>query len=211
MSVSASYSPLVSKIYKSRKVILDLLARRGFAVDDYAGTSVSDVHTMYSNKQLDMLVVNPTTKRNLFVRYHLATRCLPKNVYELVDDLFDVEEVLKPDDELIIVTKERMNDTLRNLIKELYLNDGRFVNVYDLNNYLVNILDHELVAPHKVLDSKAAGKVAMRYNITNRSQFPEISRFDPAAQAIGLRPGQLCEIVRKSPTAVRSRYWRLCH
>ena len=116
MSISASYSPLVSKIYTSRKVILDLLARRGFDVEDYTGTSVNDVHIMHSNKQLDMLLTHPETKQNLFVKYHLATRCLPKNVYELVDDLFDVEEVLKPGDELIIVTKERMNDTLRNLI-----------------------------------------------------------------------------------------------
>jgi DNA-directed RNA polymerase subunit H len=211
MSISASYSPLVSKIYTSRKVILDLLARRGFDVEDYAGTSVNDVHIMHSNKQLDMLLTHPETKQNLFVKYHLATRCLPKNVYELVDDLFDVEEVLKPGDELIIVTKERMNDTLRNLIKEIYLNDSKFVNVYNLNDYLLNILNHDLVAPHKVLSRQDAGKVAMRYNITDRSQFPEISRFDPVAQAIGLRPGQLCEITRRSPTAVRSRYWRFCY
>ena len=44
----------------------------------------------------------------------------------------------------------------------------------------------------------------------NEKQWPEISRFDPVAQAIGLRPYQLCKIYRKSPTASVSIYYRLC-
>ena len=29
------------------------------------------------------------------------------------------------------------------------------------------------------------------YNITENSELPEISRFDPIAQAIGMKPGQV--------------------
>ena len=39
---------------------------------------------------------------------------------------------------------------------------------------------------------------------------PEIGRFDPVAQAIGLRPGELCEIIRSSPTAITTKYYRFC-
>lgn len=42
-------------------------------------------------------------------------------------------------------------------------------------------------------------------------EFPEISRFDPVAKTIGLRPGKLCKITRSSPTAVESNYYRLCY
>ena len=42
------------------------------------------------------------------------------------------------------------------------------------------------------------------------SQFPEISRFDPVAQALGMRPTQLCEIKRPSPTAIVTNYYRYC-
>ena len=48
------------------------------------------------------------------------------------------------------------------------------------------------------------------YNITNDSQFPEISRYDPVAQVIGIRPGQICEITRPSKTAISSKYYRIC-
>ena len=41
-------------------------------------------------------------------------------------------------------------------------------------------------------------------------QWPEISRFDPVAQAIGLRPKKVCEITRASETAITSKYYRMC-
>ena len=53
-------------------------------------------------------------------------------------------------------------------------------------------------------------EIAEEYNIVAESQWPEISRFDPAAMAIGLRPGQVAEITRKSPTALDTKYYRLC-
>ena len=49
-----------------------------------------------------------------------------------------------------------------------------------------------------------------KYNISNDSELPEISRFDPIAQAIGMKPGQVCEIIRPSKTAIESNYYRLC-
>ena len=49
-----------------------------------------------------------------------------------------------------------------------------------------------------------------RLNITSSEELPEISRFDPVAKAIGLRPGQLCHIERKSPTAFKTDFYRYC-
>jgi DNA-directed RNA polymerase subunit H (RpoH/RPB5) len=49
-----------------------------------------------------------------------------------------------------------------------------------------------------------------KFNIKDRTLFPEISRFDPVAQVIGLRPGQVCHILRASKTAITSDYYRVC-
>ena len=48
------------------------------------------------------------------------------------------------------------------------------------------------------------------YNIVNDSQWPEISRFDPVALAIGVKPNQTVEIIRSSPTSLTTKYYRLC-
>jgi len=49
-----------------------------------------------------------------------------------------------------------------------------------------------------------------RYNVVNNSDLPSISRYDPVAQAIGMRPGEICKITRNSKTAITSDYFRLC-
>jgi DNA-directed RNA polymerase subunit H (RpoH/RPB5) len=67
-----------------------------------------------------------------------------------------------------------------------------------------------LVPPHRVLDESEKIAIKNRYNIVNDNEFPELSRFDPVAQAIGIRPGQVCEINRPSKTAISAPYYRIC-
>jgi len=213
-SQTASYSPLISKIFRSRKILLDILSKkRGFNVEDYNDFSVTEIHAMYKNEQLDMLVENPDTNRKLFVKYHLGSKIKSdgRQLYEYIDDYFDIEQVLTVKDELLIITKDKLNDGLKNVINQVYINDNKFVNIYNLNNYLFNILDHELVPHHKPLSDEEKDKIKTQYYITNDKQFPEVSRFDPVAQAIGLRPNQLVEITRSSPTAITTKYYRLCY
>jgi DNA-directed RNA polymerase subunit H (RpoH/RPB5) len=67
-----------------------------------------------------------------------------------------------------------------------------------------------LVPKHTVLDESDVKIIMEKYNITDKCQFPDISRFDPVARVIGLRPGQLCHIVRPSKTAIEANYYRVC-
>ena len=49
-----------------------------------------------------------------------------------------------------------------------------------------------------------------KYNISKPELLPEISRFDPVAKAICIRPGQVCKITRPSKTAIETNYYRIC-
>ena len=73
-----------------------------------------------------------------------------------------------------------------------------------------NILEHALVPPHRVMNEDEVKVIMQKYNITDKTQFPEISRFDPVSQVIGLRPGNVCEILRPSKTAIVANYYRVC-
>jgi DNA-directed RNA polymerase subunit H (RpoH/RPB5) len=74
-----------------------------------------------------------------------------------------------------------------------------------------NILDHELVPPHIVLTDEEKNDFLKKYNIdTPKTQVPQISRFDPVAGAIFLKPGQICKIIRPSKTAIKGLYYRYC-
>ena len=205
----SQHSSTLSRLYKSRKTILSLAQKRGFNIDDYKNFNVNEINTLYINNQMDILLENEDGKK-LYIKYFINNKIGPKNIYEIIDDLFKLEEVLDLEDELIIVNKDKCSDSLYSLISTIYNKDKIYFNLYNYNNYLFNILEHDHVPPHRVLTNKEKLEISKEYNITQDSQYPEISRFDPVAIAIGLRPGELCEIIRSSPTALTTKYYRLC-
>ena len=63
---------------------------------------------------------------------------------------------------------------------------------------------------HKLLKETEITEVKSKYNLKSSSEFPDISRFDPVALAIGMRPGEICEIIRPSKTSITGVYYRVC-
>lgn len=210
-----SQTSSISYIYKSRKTILELLEKQGFNIEEYAHFSINEVNSMKMNNQLDMLLEKRDTDANMkrpkiYVRYYLQKTIRPQNIQDMIDDLYHLEEVLTPNDTLFIISKEEMNDTITNLVKHIWDQDGIFIIIQSISRLQYNILEHILVPPHRILSDKELGEIKIKYNIMNDSQFPEISRFDPVAKAIGIRPGQVCEIKRSSKTSIYSYYYRIC-
>jgi DNA-directed RNA polymerase subunit H len=209
-------SGLVSTVYKSRKTILELMAKQNYAIEEYSNFSINEVNSMLQNKQLDMLLEkkeeDPTTKRKnkIYIRYYLAKMLRPQNIQEIIDDLFNLEEVLTKNDTLMIIVKDDMNETMTNLLKHIWEQDGILIIIQSIKRLQFNILEHVLVPPHRVLSNDEVNEVKKKYNIIDDTQFPDISRFDPVAQIIGIRPGQVCEIIRPSKTAIKSYYYRIC-
>jgi len=209
-------SDLISSIYKSRNVITTLMEKQGYNVDEYEHFSISDVNLMYQNKQLDMLIEKKEEdkkskrKQKVYISYYLGKTLRSANIQEMIDDLFNLEETLTKDDTLYIITKDEMNETMVNYLKHLWETEGIFVVVQNIRRLQFNILEHSMVPPHRIMSDEEIEEVKTRYNITEMTQFPDISRFDPVSQAICLRPGQVCEIIRASKTAVQSMYYRYC-
>jgi len=216
-SISTNSSSLISSVYKSRMVLLELMKSIGYNTDDYSDFSVNEVNSMFTNKQLDMLLeqreddVDLKKKKKIYIRYHLAkTLRTEENLREMIDDLFNIEEILTKDDILYIVIKDEVNETLENLLKHIWEQDGIYIVVQSLKRLQFNILRHSYVPPHRVLGKQEDRELQEKFNIMNDSQFPEISRFDPVAKAICIRPGEVCEIIRPSKTSINSYYYRIC-
>jgi DNA-directed RNA polymerase subunit H (RpoH/RPB5) len=178
--------------------------------------SINEINAMFTNKQLDMILEkineNEKSKRKnkIYIRYYLAKTLRPQNIQEMIDDLFHVEEILTKEDTLYIIVKDEPNDTMIQLLKQIWEQDGIFIIIESLKRLQFNILKHSLVPPHKIITTADVNVIKQRYNIMNDSQFPELSRFDPVAKAIGIRPGEVCEIIRPSKTSIISNYYRIC-
>lgn len=206
-------SGTVSALFKSRNNILQLLSRQGLDVSNYTDYGVAEVQTMYANNQLDMLLttekdVHPA--RKVYVKYYLAKTLRRENINHMIDDLFYIEQVLQPTDTLIIVMKQEVNDTVVGILNEIWEKDRIFIVVHSLDRLQFNILEHQYVPEHVVLTEAEQEEVLKKYNITDTKQMPSISRYDPVALAIGLRPGQICRITRSSKTSVTTYFYRYC-
>jgi len=198
-------------IYKSRMTLISQFENLKYDMTNYSQFSINEIDAMYSNDQLDMLFTNKINGKKVYVKYLLNIKQLRKdNLDQLVEDLFDIESVLEKKDTLIIVSNDEPNDTILQRMRYLFDHSGIFIIINSIKRLQFNILEHELVPYACVLTNEEVELLKIKYNVDSVKQFPEISRFDPQALALCVRPGEVIKIDRKSNTALFNIYYRVC-
>jgi DNA-directed RNA polymerase subunit H (RpoH/RPB5) len=200
-------SNTVLKIYKSRKVLLELLEAQKFNISSYTDFGINEIDAMYSNSQLDILLHRESDDAHIYVNYFKSD-----SLDTIVEDLFEIECLLKDKkkDYIIQIMTSEPNQTTLEKVKYMFDKEGYFIIPYNIDRLQFNVLKHVLVPQHKVINKDQVREVMIRYNITDFNQIPDISRFDPVARAIGLRPGDVCHIIRPSKTSIKTNYYRIC-
>jgi len=215
MSTSSVSSNRILSLFKSRTTMLQLLDHQNYVVDDYDGFSINEIDAMFVNSQLDMLVSHSTDDRKVYVKYYFSPKqtskqIRPQNLEDIIEDLFVIENVLNKKDTLIIIIDGEPNDTIITKMKYLYDHDGIFVIIHNIQRLQFNLLEHKLVPKITILNDDDVDKLKSNLSLTTVSLLPEISRFDPQALAVGMRPGSVCKIARESATALTYNYYRVC-
>jgi len=147
-----------------------------------------------------------------YVKYFLKNNTLnDKSLNMIVEDLFILSDTLTKKDTLIIIYDGEPNETLQYHLNHMYNHDGIFVVVHNIKRLQFNLLNHHLVPSVSILDDEDTKELQKKYHLKNMvMQLPEISRYDPMALAICLRPSQVCHLLRSSPTALTTDYYRIC-
>jgi len=204
----------VQTFYNSRIHLLDILFAIGYNVKQYEGFSVNEIDERMKTMQLDM-ELKKSNGENAYVKYlcdsKTPTKMLNAKVLDqIIEDLFINTDTLEKKDTLILVIDGEPNDSLLDRFKYLYDHDGYFVVCHNIARLQFNILKHEKVPKSEVATEEEVRDIMAKYNITSRTLFPEIGRFDPVSLALCLRPGQICKIHRPTPTAGTSMFYRVC-
>lgn len=163
-------------------------------------------------------------KKKAYIKFHLEKMLSTGHINDLIEDLYVLgsggevgglgistnanDTVLTEKDMLIIVTKQEVK-TMNQYLNQLFL-QGRFIVLLSLDRLQFNILNHQYVPPHTILLKEELDEMMKKYNVADKSQLPDISRYDPVALAIGMRPGDVCKIDRPSKSAIHSTYYRVC-
>ena len=210
MSSKTHQTLLISEIYKSRKNILDIMESQNYNVSDYNHFSINEVNSMHQNNQMDMLLENDKSEKKIYIRYNLENKISESIISNFVEDLFYLSETLTKNDTLFIITKEELNDPLKNVLKTIWEKEKINIVIESIARLQYNILNHTLVPKHSIINEEELAKLMERYNILSKEQLPEINRFDPVAKLIGIKPNEVCVIKRPSKAAIESNYYRVC-
>lgn len=201
-------STFQESIYKSRKTLLDYLNGMGYNTNSYKDYNYDSIYNMIINNSLDMYFEDTI---NIYCKFHVQKKPIrTQYIEEYIDEIYNVEEKLSEKDKLIIIGNENINDTTKNYLISLYTDRQINIIYLSIKELQYNVLKHSLVPKHTILSSDKIEDIKTRFNITNNSEFPEISRFDPVAKAIGASPGDVIHIERKSKTSIISNYYRYC-
>ena len=186
----------------------------GYDISEHVDVNTLEVDKLYTNNKLDMIIEN-NQKNKIYIKYSFPTdkknnTFTKKDLDNLKDELYDVENTLTKNDILIVVMDDEPNDSLITRMKYLYEQEGVFVVIHNIKRLQYNVLEHSLVPQASILTDEEFNDLKVKYNIKDTSQLPEVSRFDPQSLAICLRPGQICKYTRKSVTSMEHDYYRVC-
>ena len=201
----------ILKLFKSRNTLIDQLDGLGYDSTEHSDFSINEIDAMNTNNQLDLLIKHSTDERKVYVKYYLTSKQINRaNLDNIIEDIYNIDNIITKNDTLIIIIEDEPNETTINKIKYLYNRDGIFVVIHNINRLQYNILNHTFVPKCEILGNNEVEELKKKYNILRTKQLPEISRFDPQALAMCMRPGQVCKFKRESSTALLYDYYRIC-
>jgi DNA-directed RNA polymerase subunit H (RpoH/RPB5) len=204
-------------IYKSFNNILKYLQHQGYNIESQKDISLEELQHRIETTNINFLVEG-TNGEKCYVIYHIIKQLRPSHIHEYIEDIYEFREILKKTDQLIIITKDNFNysnnsglsDTIEKTINEIYENSNFYINIFPISTLQFCVIEHTLVPKHIKLNETEVVEFIKKYKITDLSNIPTISKFDAVSKAIGLRPGEICEITRQSKTVIESKYYRIC-
>ena len=204
----------IKQIYNSRLNMIEYLKDMGFDCSDYENFSIEEIEVMKNHNQLNFKVDNEKGEA-CYVMYKLDTNLKQNmvkknNVETFINEIFEENVNIGKNDTLVIITTEYSQDSIHKIIKNIWENESKYVVIMTLANLQFNILKHTFVPKHMKLNEEEKAEFYKKFNIQNDLQIPEISRFDPVAKIIFLRPGDVCKIIRYDKISLMNEFYRIC-
>ena len=201
----------ILKLFKSRNTLIDQFDNLDYDISDYSEFSINEIDAMNNHDQLDMTISHRKTDSKIYVKHYFNSKQINRaNLDNVIEDLYNIDNILNKKDTLVVIIDDEPNDTIITRIRYLHDHDGIFVIIHNINRLQYNILNHSFVPKCTILGDTEVVELKKRYNILSNKQLPEISRFDPQALAMCMRPGQICKFNRDSSTAMFYDYYRIC-
>jgi DNA-directed RNA polymerase I, II, and III subunit RPABC1 len=209
MSGSVSMEGNENKYYRMHRTVSKMLHDRGYLVDEEIDQemdfdtfkltypNVASLNSIYGHS--DPMMPRILTKFDC-PPGRFATAELKALVEEAASE--------KVDRMIFIVREGSITANTKKAIERLRLTKKLQVELFEEKEVIINITEHELVPKHVPLTADQKAELLDRYKV-NETQLPRIMRTDPVVKYLGVDPGTILQITRKSETAGRYVTYRL--
>jgi len=192
------------------------LTEMGYDCSSYEYFSMEELDVIQKNGNLDFMVVKGNEK--CYVKYmtedsntkNPANSVKKLNISNIIDTMFTQEGLLTEKDTLVLITNDYSVDSIHKALKNIWELKQIYVVLFDLKQLQLNVLKHRLVPKHVKLSALEKTDLYQTLNIEEDKQLPEISRFDPVAKTLFLRPGEVCRITRFDKISYTNEFYRVC-
>lgn len=206
----------VSRLYRVRRTVLEMLSDRGYAVlnttedlnlskEDFQAAMQTANFNRESLTMLRQRRDNPADQIFVFFPDEMRGKSVGVDVVSALTKRMESNGVNNG----IMVLQTGLTPTAKGAVEKMSASGRCLLEVFMENELLVNITRHQLVPIHELLSEPSKHALLRRYKL-KESQLPRIQRSDPIARYYGLVPGNVVKITRPSETAGRYVTYRLC-
>ena len=184
---------LVKQLFKIRTTSIEMISDRHYKVPDHIkNLQFENFRLLYESKNIDISFQDDNN--NVYIYYHIDDKNLGKNdLKTLVRNIH--EETKNPKTLIIIVLNGKANSSVK---KELQNEIYKYTEIFERKHLVFNISRHILVPKHILLTEDEKKDMMEKYN-AKEDQLPKIKITDPMAKYLGLKLGDVCKIMRKTP------------
>lgn len=205
---------LSTYLNKTRCILTEMLEYRGYDI-----SNISSFTTFTGTDKLDKLSINLSKNGKELIQVHYeveSTRTNHKKLTKRIEDIIsklDSPEKSK-DLTIIFLVRDGMTPSVKEAIRLLSEKYGVFIQIFPIRNLMYNCTKHKSVPQH-IRITKTEYEVYLQdfldsLHIESLENLPKIFDTDPVAMFIGLRPGEMCKIIRPSMSAGEHIVYRYC-
>ena len=196
----------LSRLFKVWKTLKKMMEVRGYD-KDYEKIDYDDwISKIRKEKIMKGIfrkkdVNDPNKKIILYYQYFPDQKV--NTVY--INEFLELMREIKVNSGIIIISG-KLSQQAKQKVQEI--NKELQVEIFTVNELVVNITEHELVPKHILLSKEDKDILLKRYKI-KENQLPKILVTDPVARFLGLKRGDVVKIIRNSETAGRYITYRI--
>ena len=211
-----SISPLIvedmpqeelSKLFKVYKTLNKMMDDRGYEILNKEEIKFDSFIQRLKEEKCMSGIFTKLDKNDSNKRIRLYYHYIPTQKLNLdaIKNFIELLYTSKANIGLILISG-KISDQAKRKLQEI--SNELLIEIFTLNELVVNITEHELVPKHILLSIEEKDALLKRYKI-KESQLPKILMSDPVARYLGLKRGDVVKIVRVSETAGRYITYRI--